>query len=84
MSKRSRQDGEGFRPILKVMARALPDAVAVAVRDNGTGISAEDRGRLFQPFFTTRPTGEGMGLGPSISYDLITQQHDADTSRDGR
>ena len=51
------------------------DAVAIAVRDNGTGIPPEIRDKLFQPFFTTKPTGEGTGLGLSISYDIITQQH---------
>lgn len=75
MRKRWRQDGEGFRPVLKVTTRALADAVEIVIRDNGTGISAEDRGRLFQPFFTTKPTGEGTGLGLSISYDIVTQQH---------
>ncbi len=75
MSKRWRQDGEGFRPVLKVTSRAVADAVEIVIRDNGTGISAEDRGRLFQPFFTTKPTGEGTGLGLSISYDIVTQQH---------
>jgi signal transduction histidine kinase len=45
------------------------------VRDNGTGISHEIRDKLFQPFFTTKPTGEGTGVGLSISYDIVTQQH---------
>jgi PAS domain S-box-containing protein len=73
--KRRRQVGETFRPTLKVATRDLGDVVEIVIRDNGTGISAEDRGRLFQPFFTTKPTGEGTGLGLSISYDIVTQQH---------
>jgi signal transduction histidine kinase len=51
------------------------EAVEIRVRDNGAGIPPEFRDRLFQPFFTTKPTGEGAGLGLSISYDIITQQH---------
>jgi signal transduction histidine kinase len=45
------------------------------VRDNGTGIAPEQRDKLFQPFFTTKPAGEDTGLGLSISYDIVTQQH---------
>jgi two-component system, NtrC family, sensor kinase len=45
------------------------------VRDNGVGIPLEYREKLFQPFFTTKPTGEGSGLGLSISYEIVTQQH---------
>jgi two-component system NtrC family sensor kinase len=74
-TKRARQEGQGFRPVLKVTTRDLGNAVEVKVRDNGTGIAPEHRDRLFQPFFTTKPTGEGTGLGLSISYDIVTQQH---------
>ena len=49
--------------------RELGDAVEVRIRDNGTGIPPEIRDKLFQPFFTTKPTGEGNGLGLSISYE---------------
>ncbi|HEX3882834.1 MAG TPA: GAF domain-containing protein [Stellaceae bacterium] len=74
--KRMKECGDSaFRPALSVATRELGDAVEVRVRDNGTGIPPENRGRLFQPFFTTKPTGEGTGLGLSISYDIVTQQH---------
>jgi signal transduction histidine kinase len=49
--------------------------VEIRVRDNGIGIPSEIKDRLFQPFFTTKPPGEGTGLGLSMSYDIITQQH---------
>ena len=55
--------------------RDFGDAVEVRVRDNGTGIVPEIRDKLFQPFVTTKPTGEGAGLGLSISYDIVTLQH---------
>jgi signal transduction histidine kinase len=45
------------------------------VRDNGIGVPLENRDKLFQPFFTTKPTGKGTGLGLSISYEIVTQQH---------
>src|SRR5712671_1702153 len=59
-TKRSREASDAaFRPVLKVATRDLGDAVEIRVRDNGTGIAPEQREKLFQPFFTTKPTGEG-------------------------
>jgi signal transduction histidine kinase len=58
-----------------VSTRDLGEAVEVRVRDNGTGIPPEIRDQLFQPFFTTKPTGEGTGLGLSVNWDIVTQQH---------
>ena len=75
-NKRRRETVEGtFKPVLAVTTRDLGDAVEIRVRDNGVGIPAETRDRLFQPFFTTKPTGEGTGLGLSISYDVVTHGH---------
>jgi signal transduction histidine kinase len=74
-AKRSREDADEYRPVLRVLTRDLGDAVEVRIRDNGTGISPEIRDKLFQPFVTTKPTGEGTGLGLSISYEIVTQQH---------
>ena len=74
----------GFEPTLKVSTRDLDDAVEIRVRDNGIGIPAEIKDRLFQPFFTTKPPGEGTGLGLSMSYDIITQQHGGSISVDGK
>ena len=56
-----------FEPTLKVTTRDTGEAVEIRVRDNGTGIPADIRDKLFQPFFTTKPTGEGTGLGLSIT-----------------
>ncbi len=74
-TKRKRETGSAFNPVLKVTTRDLGEGVEIQIRDNGTGIAPEYRDRLFQPFFTTKPTGEGTGLGLSISYDIVTQQH---------
>ena len=83
--KRRREAADAtFRPVLKVVTRALGNEVEIRVRDNGTGIPIEFRDKLFQPFFTTKPTGEGTGLGLSISYDIVTHQHDGTITVDSR
>ena len=74
--KQRQQRGEAnYVPTVRVSTRREGDEVAIRVRDNGTGIPAEVQAKIFQPFFTTKPTGEGTGLGLSLSYDIITQGH---------
>jgi len=51
------------------------DFISICVRDNGKGISQKAMGKIFQPFFTTKPSGEGIGLGLSLSHDIITKGH---------
>jgi two-component system, NtrC family, sensor kinase len=74
----------GFEPTVTVSTRDLDGAVEFRVRDNGIGIPNEIKDRLFQPFFTTKPPGEGTGLGLSMSYDIITQQHGGSISVESR
>jgi signal transduction histidine kinase len=66
---------EGFEPFLCVATRDLGKTVEIRIRDNGTGIPPEIREKIFNPFFTTKPTGEGTGLGLSMSHDIIVKQH---------
>jgi signal transduction histidine kinase len=73
-----------FEPSVRVSTRELVDAVEIRVRDNGIGIPPEVKDRLFQPFFTTKPPGEGTGLGLSMSYDIVTQQHGGSISVDSK
>ncbi|MCC3160690.1 histidine kinase [Hymenobacter sp. 15J16-1T3B] len=76
VQKRQETAGAGFVPTVGVTTRrnAAGD-VEIRVRDNGTGIAEEVRQKIFQPFFTTKPTGEGTGLGLSLSYDIVTKGH---------
>ena len=64
-----------FEPIVQVSTQKLPGKIEICVRDNGLGIPQEVMDKIFQPFFTTKPTGQGTGLGLSLSYDIITKGH---------
>ena len=64
-----------FEPVVSVKTKMHPEAVHIIVRDNGNGIPQRVIDKIFQPFFTTKPTGEGTGLGLSMSYDIITKGH---------
>jgi signal transduction histidine kinase len=64
-----------FEPVLSASTRNLGKTVEIRIRDNGTGILPEVRDKIFNPFFTTKPTGEGTGLGLSMTHDIIVKQH---------
>ena len=74
-TKRKAQADDGFEPSISVTTKNLGDKIEVRVRDNGTGIPAEVKEKIFNPFFTTKPAGEGTGLGLSMSHDIIVKQH---------
>ena len=64
-----------FSPTLSLRSQNLKEIIEIRIRDNGGGIPAEIREKIFNPFFTTKPAGKGTGLGLSISYDIIVQEH---------
>jgi signal transduction histidine kinase len=61
--------------LLSVRTQNLGDQIEIRIRDNGHGIPTAVRSKLFMPFFTTKPAGQGVGLGLSITYDIIVQEH---------
>jgi two-component system, NtrC family, sensor kinase len=68
-------DGDGYEPTLVAATKNLGDRVEISIRDSGTGIPPEVKEKMFNPFFTTKPAGEGTGLGLSLSYDIVVKQH---------
>ena len=74
-SKRKEMANESFVPTLKATTKSLGNQVEIRIRDNGSGIPLVVKEKMFIPFFTTKPTGEGSGLGLSISHDIVVKQH---------
>jgi PAS domain S-box-containing protein len=76
VAKRKAENGRrAFEPILRAATKDLGNFVEIRIRDNGTGIPNEVKEKMFNPFFTTKPAGEGTGLGLSMSHDIIVKQH---------
>jgi two-component system, NtrC family, sensor kinase len=74
-TKRKADAYDGFEPALTATTKNLGDKVEIRIRDNGTGIPTDVKEKIFNPFFTTKPAGEGTGLGLSMSHDIIVKQH---------
>ncbi|MGA9240223.1 sensor histidine kinase, partial [Robiginitalea sp.] len=66
---------EDYEPTIWLKTQKTRNGVEITVRDNGGGVPEEIRDKIFQPFFTTKPTGEGTGLGLSMAYDIVTKGH---------
>jgi signal transduction histidine kinase len=82
--RKAESNGGNYEPILSAATRSLGDGVEIRIRDNGTGIPSEVKEKMFNPFFTTKPAGEGTGLGLSLSYDIIVKQHGGSIEVDTR
>ncbi len=66
---------DAYFPILEVRTKSLDKKVEIRIKDNGTGIPQDILDKVFNPFFTTKPAGQGTGLGLSLSFDIIVQEH---------
>ncbi|MVM31151.1 hypothetical protein GO755_14005 [Spirosoma sp. HMF4905] len=77
VSERARQGKDSdYKPRVEVRTIRDSNFLQIQVRDNGIGIPESVKSKIFQPFFTTKPTGEGTGLGLSLSYDIVTKGHE--------
>ena len=71
MNEKKKATGSSYEPVISVSTRRMNDKIEIKVEDNGNGISEKIVDKIFQPFFTTKPTGQGTGLGLSLSYDIV-------------
>jgi len=71
VNEKAKEQINGYEPTIAVSTRKVKDIIELTVKDNGNGIPQKILDKIFQPFFTTKPTGQGTGLGLSLSYDII-------------
>jgi two-component system NtrC family sensor kinase len=75
VQQKQKVSGPDYKPKVEISTSLVKDWIQIKIRDNGTGIPEAIKEKIMQPFFTTKPTGEGTGLGLSLSYDIIVQGH---------
>ena len=71
VNEKAKQGIVGYEPTVSVSTKKKENAIEISVKDNGNGIPEHIKEKIFQPFFTTKPTGQGTGLGLSLSYDIV-------------
>jgi len=75
VNQKQKTAGENYRPEVTVTTSTKNNQMVISVKDNGVGMSDNIKDKIMQPFFTTKPTGEGTGLGLSLSYDIVVKGH---------
>ena len=75
VNEKKNETDTDYKPTVTIITKKVKDTVKVIVNDNGNGMSDSVKDKIFQPFFTTKPTGQGTGLGLSLSYDIVTKGH---------
>jgi signal transduction histidine kinase len=74
LNERRQQSPNSYEPDISVTTKKVKEGVQISIKDNGNGIPEHIRQKIFQPFFTTKPTGQGTGLGLSLAYDIVKAQ----------
>lgn len=80
VSEKAKRNIDDYQPCVWVSTEKVDKSVVIRIKDNGDGIPENVVDKIFQPFFTTKPTGKGTGLGLSISYDIVTKGHNGQLS----
>jgi signal transduction histidine kinase len=75
VNEKKKQIGDEYEPTVSVSTKKVGENVLISVKDNGNGIPQKLVDKIFQPFFTTKPTGQGTGLGLSLAYDIVSKGH---------
>jgi signal transduction histidine kinase len=75
VNEKATTSGPDYKPIVELSTAQSDGHIEIRVKDNGNGIPENIKDKIFQPFFTTKPTGEGTGLGLSLSYDIVVKEH---------
>jgi two-component system NtrC family sensor kinase len=71
VNEKKKLQGDAYEPTVFLFTKKAGDMVEISVKDNGNGIPQKVVDKIFQPFFTTKPTGQGTGLGLSLAYDIV-------------
>ncbi len=82
VAEKNKQQQDEYKPTVSLSTRKENGRILIAVKDNGNGIPQKIMDKIFQPFFTTKPSGQGTGLGLSMSYDIVTRGHGGELKLD--
>lgn len=84
VAEKKKENPDGYEALVAVETHKINGGIEIKVRDNGNGIPQKVLDKIYQPFFTTKPTGEGTGLGLSMTYDIVTKGHGGSMTADSK